>query len=440
MKELRQDTWMTILNRIPVMLLGFISITILTRWLGPEGNGVYTFIFANVNLLVLLFGLQSETAIVHYMAKKDSNKDEVISLAMFTVGAGFLVCAILLLLGGLLVPGFKTKLVPDGQPHLYFIYFILLSFLFRKSQNTFLAFYRATLRFKAYNLYQLLAQAVPVVLYLFGFLKLNQSTHAGEIIPVFNFILIGQALISLIGVYMVYTRFRPKLTFHFKPLMGDFYAFSFKSTIDAIAKFINRSVDVYFVQAFKGYSTLGLYGLATQINNFAQEAMLPFAQVMNPYLVNSTDEDRVEIVSRMARIIFSISLVICLGILILSPFVIPLLFGQVYKPSILATQILSFSVIISTMRIFFAGYFQSINKQKFNIQSNWLGVLLTIVLDILLIPGFGIEGAAWASIIAYATSCAFIYFHFSKHTKSSLKDIIYLRKQDITWLFRKGKS
>jgi O-antigen/teichoic acid export membrane protein len=216
-----------------------------------------------------------------------------------------------------------------------------------------------------------------------------------------------------------------------------FIAFTLKSTIDAVAKFINRRVDVYFVQAYRGLSSLGQYGLAAQINNFIQEAILPFTQVMNPYLIKSEAEGKQEIIGRMGRIIFASSLLLTILIALLAPVAIPLLFGKSFTPAVLATQILSASVLISSMRVVFASYFQSSNQLHVNIMGNWLGVVTTIILDILLIPKWGIEGAAVASIIAYLTSLLFLVFQYRKISKQPLMDLLVLKKEDVKWLVRK---
>jgi O-antigen/teichoic acid export membrane protein len=437
MKAMQQDTRMTLLSRIPVMLLSFLSIAVLTRWLGPAGNGIYTFVFANINLLLLLLGSQSDAATIHFLSKNDADQQRVISISLVVTLFSFLACLFLVLAGIYVFPTLRTWIVPANQPLIYFLAFIVISFLCKRLQGMCLAILRSTLRFTWYTRLQLLSQLIPAILYIIGFVVISSMSATEDVLLAFNFLLTAQVLITIISLLVVFYRFAFRGRYTYGEDYGTFTRFTLKSTIDALAKFINRRIDVYFVQAYRGFAALGQYGLASQVTNFIQEAIMPFTQVMNPYLVRSDEAGKQEIIARMGRIIFTSSLVLTLLIALLAPMLIPLLFGKAFAPAILATQILSLSVLISSMRIVFASYFQSINHLRFNILGNWLGVIITIILDIALIPKWGIEGAAVASILAYLTSLLFLVYHYQKITNQPLRDMLLLRGADIKWLFKK---
>jgi O-antigen/teichoic acid export membrane protein len=165
MKAMQQDTRMTLLSRVPVMLLSFLSMAVLTRWLGPEGNGLYTFIFANINLLLLLLGSQSDAATLHFLSKDKTDQHRVISISFVMILVGFLACIFIVLAGSFLFPYLREWIVPSNQPLAYFLGFIVVSFLCRRIQGMCLAILRATLRFQWYTRLQLLAQLIPAVLY-----------------------------------------------------------------------------------------------------------------------------------------------------------------------------------------------------------------------------------------------------------------------------------
>src|SRR5690349_4249421 len=104
MKAMQQDTRMTLLSRVPVMLLSFLGIAVLTRWLGPEGNGIYTFIFANINLLLLMLGSQADAATIHFLSKNDADQHRVISISLVVTLLSVLACVFLALTGAWLFP------------------------------------------------------------------------------------------------------------------------------------------------------------------------------------------------------------------------------------------------------------------------------------------------------------------------------------------------
>ncbi|MBK9984453.1 MAG: oligosaccharide flippase family protein [Saprospiraceae bacterium] len=86
MSQLKRDTQMTLVSRIPVMLLSFLSVVLLTRLLGPEGNGVYTFTYASLNLLITIIGFQLDGSLTFFLSNKGYENNKVIS----TIGLLFL--------------------------------------------------------------------------------------------------------------------------------------------------------------------------------------------------------------------------------------------------------------------------------------------------------------------------------------------------------------
>jgi Na+-driven multidrug efflux pump len=65
---------------------------------------------------------------------------------------------------------------------------------------------------------------------------------------------------------------------------------------------------------------------------------------------------------------------------------------------------------------------------------------VTIALDILLIPSMGIEGAALASIGAYAVNASVVLVLFLRVTGQSLGDILLINRTDIaaSWQTARG--
>ena len=74
MSQLKRDTQMTLLSRIPVMLLSFLAVVLLTRLLGPEGNGVYTFIYAGLNLCMTILGFQLDGSLTFFLSNKSQEQ------------------------------------------------------------------------------------------------------------------------------------------------------------------------------------------------------------------------------------------------------------------------------------------------------------------------------------------------------------------------------
>lgn len=185
---------------------------------------------------------------------------------------------------------------------------------------------------------------------------------------------------------------------------------------------------------------LGQYGLATQVTNFISDAMTPFNQVLVPYIAESKADKHNEMVERIARLNLSIAVVAAVGIISTSWLFIPLVFGKAFTPAISATQVLALGILFISQRLVFTGYFKAINQMQHPVKAAWAGVVITVVLDLILIPKYGILGAAWATCAAYGVTSYYLIRMAQRILGFSLSHIFILRKDDIHWLLTRGKK
>ncbi len=434
MNQLKKDTQMTLLSRIPVMLLSFIAVILLTRLLGPEGNGVYTFIYAVLNLFISVIGFQLDGSLTFFLSNKEYDNAKVIStIGVYALVTSILISVILFIIV-FIIPGGQNLFIPAGQPVLFFFCFLLISFVLRTSTNLIQAALRGLFKFKAFNLYITLMQLLPVIVYsILLYKSLNGNTNY-PLITYFKIILITETFLLLLGfVILLHTneiRFSPDSRTYKKSV----FQYSSKNLLSTVGHFLNKRLDVWFVEYFKGISTLGQYGLATQVTNFVSEAMTPFNQVLLPYLANSPADQHKIMVGRIARLNLFIAISAAIVIAGTSWIFIPLLFGRQFAEAIPATQILTVGIIFISQRLVFANYFKAINRIKYSIMASWGGVVITVLLDFLLIPPYGIVGASVATVTAYGVTSIFLIYHASKRIDLKATDILVIKKSDFRWL------
>lgn len=434
MSQLKRDTQMTLVSRIPVMLLSFLSVVLLTRLLGPEGNGVYTFVYASLNLLITIIGFQLDGSLTFFLSNKGYDNNKVLSTIGILFLFSILVLVLVLLFIIYIVPGGQHLFIPEGQPVLFFFIFLAISFILRSGSNLIQAALRGLFRFKAFNVYITIIQLLPVLLYstLLYFSMSGQQNY--QLVTYFKIILISESILLLTGIFILWKsneiKFSSDTVIHRKAIVQ----YSSKNLLGTIGHFLNKRLDVWFVEFYNGMAVLGQYGLATQITNFISEALTPFNQVLLPYLSGSPVDKHKIMVGRIARLNFFIALIAAMMIAGLSWFFIPLLFGHRFDQAIPSSQILAIGIIFISQRLVFTNYFKATDQMRHTIEASWGGVIITVVLDLLLIPHYGIIGASIASVLAYATTALFLIYHVSKKIDLGLSDILLLKKSDITWL------
>ncbi len=117
-------------------------------------------------------------------------------------------------------------------------------------------------------------------------------------------------------------------------------------------------------------------------------------------LANKDDSRFSSVFEKSIKISLMIALPMIAGGLILSYKIIQLLYGNAYTPSVTTFSILLFTVLIVFPSTFIGNAIFAYNKHKVFVGFLTLGVLSNVTLNYLLIPRFGIEGSAVATIIA----------------------------------------
>lgn len=439
MSQMKKDVQMTLASRLPVMLLSFLSVVFLTRLLGPEGNGVYTFTFAALNLFFTVIGFQLDGSLPVFLARDKDQSPSVFSAIAILGAASVLVFALVLIVIVFLIPGGQQWVIPPDQPVGFFFIFLLISFGLRRISTLILAALRGKFRFKAFNFYMILGKFLPAVTYG-GLLVATLSSTKPDLLFCFKVILLVELILAIAGLFILWkTRiitFSNNYQAYFRPISD----LSWKSLVSAAGHFFNKRLDVWFVQFFSGTAMLGQYGLATQVTNFISDAMTPFNQVLVPYIAESKADQHNEMVERVARLNMSIALVAALGIISTSWLFIPLIFGKAFAPAIPATQVLAVGILFISQRLVFSGYFKAINQMQYPVKAAWAGVVITVVLDLILIPKYGILGAAWATCAAYGVTTFYLIRMAQKILGFSLTHIFILRKDDIRWVMTRSKK
>lgn len=434
MSQLKKDVQITLLSRIPVMLLSFLSVVFLMRLLGPEGNGVYTFTFAVLNLFFTVIGFQLEGTLPVFLARDKENTPGIFSAIGLLAFLSFIAFAVTLSIIVFLVPGGEQWVIPRDQPVMFFFLFLLIAFGLRRVSTLMLSVLRGLFRFQAFNAFMILNQSLPAVVYGVLLWLTVSGEQSISLQQCFKAILLIETSLVLAGLLFFWRKKILSFSYSYSGYLKPISSLSFKSLLSASGHFLNKRLDVWFVQFYKGTAMLGQYGLATQVTNFISDAMTPFNQVLIPYIAEASPESHMEIVSRTARLNMSIAIIAAVLIISTSWMFIPLLFGNEFKQAIPATQILAIGIIFVSQRLVFTGYFKAINLMQFPMQASWTGVVMTVGLDIVLIPEFGIIGAAWATTIAYATTSLYLVHMAQKKLGFGLINILLLKISDLTWL------
>jgi len=111
----------------------------------------------------------------------------------------------------------------------------------------------------------------------------------------------------------------------------------------------------------------------------------------------SSGKDLTFIFERISKYIISISVPTCVGISLLAPRFILIIYGSNYQGSSVCLQILVWSFLFAAIGAIFGNTLNAINRQMTLTMITGIGMVFNIVLNLVLIPHYSYNGAAWVA-------------------------------------------
>ena len=188
--------------------------------------------------------------------------------------------------------------------------------------------------------------------------------------------------------------------------------------ISSAAWFVHTRLDQIMIGQMLDDKAVGYYSSAIRLSELVNFLPTIIAFSIIPAITKLRETNR-DLYLKRFQIIYDIAvgmtLIAALVTTMLSDRFIHLLFGAEYAPAAPVLTISIWSSIFIAMATVSGRYMINEGLQRITMQRHLLGVLLNIPLNLLLIPAYGIEGAAIASLVALAAANYF-YDAFSPST------------------------
>jgi len=173
---------------------------------------------------------------------------------------------------------------------------------------------------------------------------------------------------------------------------------------------VYMKIDLVMIKEIEGDFSAGQYAAAARLSEACYFIPMTIVASLFPAILNAKSRDEDEYrhrVSNLYSLMFFLSVAISLSVVFFSSTIVELLYGSEYS---LASKVLSIHVIASVF--VFIGvssdrWLLAEGLQKYSAINTFFGAAANVALNYLLIPRFGIEGAAWATLISYSVSAYF---------------------------------
>jgi O-antigen/teichoic acid export membrane protein len=379
--------------------LSFFSVLIVSRALGPSGRGDVAFLItvAVLSSNFALLGVQEANA--NFAASDPGRRPALAtnSLALSALTGG--TCAGLLAILMAAIPSFG----PDVSAWLIALALGSIAVIVLQTQLQFLI--AAEYGFGSYNLSLLIPPLVNVTVN--GFLAaIGQLGVASAYVTWVS----GQALATLLVLWIVGRRLagfgRPDAGLARRAL-----GFGFKAHLARLMMFANYRVDQWFVGALSGARELGLYSIAVAWSEVLFYLPTALVVVQRPYLVRASAEDAARRAALVFRAAIVLTAVLTVGVLLAAPFLCETIFGSEFHGSIDDLRVLALGAlgIVAVKQL--GNALTAQRRPGLASVAATVTLVVTVALDIALIPSNGGLGAAIASTLSYtAGGLAAAYF------------------------------
>ncbi len=167
------------------------------------------------------------------------------------------------------------------------------------------------------------------------------------------------------------------------------------------------------------------------IPNAVSGALFPKISTLDPKTAN-------QLTSRTCRQVLLITLVSAVGFSLIGPILIPWVYTDKFQGSVPPFLWLLPGIVGMSISKVISADLAGRGKPQYATYTSTITVLGTIILDIALIPAYGIVGAAIASSIVYIASSILSVIWFSKETHTQWRQVVVPTRDDLRFIFFRG--
>ncbi|MEO9811126.1 MULTISPECIES: oligosaccharide flippase family protein [Marinobacter] len=423
LRKLANNVLKTLARQIGAGLLQLVTLVLIARIYGPEGNGVYTVALIFPAMLASFLNLGISPANVYYLGAGKVSPS-VAWRSSFLIFSAITVLG--LFVGSFMIIVFSEQWFPGVSfPSLWVA---LLVFPVALLQSIISSFFQGLQNFRKFNSILLLQPFLTLLgIALLMFLGFHEIT----------LLLCAYLLASIVTLIIARFLLQPYLSITNYP---DFNRYSltmlnygYKAHLSNILAFVNYKSDIFLVNMFLGPAGAGIYTIAAQISERLWLLSQAVSTVLLPRLsqLSSDESKRKQLTPLLTRWVLWIT---CLGGIFLATVAYPLIvwvFGEEFSSAYWALVLLLPGMIAGSASRILANDIAARGRPELNMYTSFIVVVLNIVGNLLLIPLFGLLGAAIATSLAYFINFLMRLITHRYLTEVSILSNILIRRDDI---------
>jgi O-antigen/teichoic acid export membrane protein len=416
-----KDVTGVISSRIFLILAGLLISVILSRKLGPAGFGIYSAILVIPLVVISFVQLGMRASSIFHIGQKQHEPAEI-------TGSVLLVLILTSILA-ILITWIGFIFFDDKSYTGLYIVLVLLSLPFRLAMAYFGGIFLGREQIALSNFINWFAEFLHLLAVIILVWWLDMGIEGALLAMV-----VAHAAITAWALYVIRAdtgiilKIRPDIL---KSLisMGFLFATSF-----GIIQ-LNYRIDVLLLKKLSSLDEVGYYSLGVSIAEKLWQLPLAIGVVLMSRTANSTDHKAInDMTARLVRVSLIAGLVASILMFILSPWVVPAIWGPKFHESISTVQfILPGILFISVYRVL-NSRLAGIGKPQISIYVFTPALFLNILLNLWWIPLYGAFGAVLATNVSYSLGTIAYIIFYSRIVGMPVMEIFRFQRNDFSFI------
>ena len=405
-----KDTLKTIVARYIVAFLNLLLIFINSKVLGREGMGVVGIIYASANLVVIFNSIFCGNTIVYFMNRYNLRTVFFPAYCWAFIGSA-IACIVLYLI----------HFLPEGFEDTVFCLAVLISLV---TANSLMLLGKD--RINIFNFLFILQGSLLFLLLIVLYFIFDYKDIKGYLTGMFSAYIIAFLCSNIWLISYLSKKNNQPSGKSFFFVLKEMFFYGLWSSTDSLAEGLTTRLNYFLIQHTGGYGHVGLLDSGTKISESVWHISNSVSYMEYNNVSKTTDrQEQKRITLQLFKLtycaLFIVMVIICC---------IP---ERVFTDYLLTPEFvgirhvifgLSPGIVAFGSNRIISHYFIGSGRIKYSVYCSVTGFVILLVAGIVLIPPYGVLGAAITSSIAYSSMLLFSTLTFMKQTGASFIELI----------------
>ena len=196
-------------------------------------------------------------------------------------------------------------------------------------------------------------------------------------------------------------RFRTRVGLPRRDLLRNVLGYGIRGQVGGMITLLNLRLDFAVLGAMAGPAVLGAYAVASKYAELLRLPGTALTWVCYPMLAGMPEQEASRVSRRLLPPTLVANLIAAVPFVLLAGPVVGLLYGKSFEGAVGPARMLVAGMLLAGAAGVASGHLYGRGRPGLNSWALGLGLVVTVILDVLLIPRYGAMGAAFASATTY---------------------------------------